>query len=129
MKREWSSDGPTEITLRDVDVATIVGIGFGVGLVSGAIWGYRKGSLDEEQAMSAAALGSAALFATFLLNVEYMKRPKVVEITPEMIKEAEEDQRNWEEMEAEMDGEEPSQRALTQEEIDRIKKDHPWFGQ
>ena len=124
MRKEWGSDGPREIHLRDIDVASIIGIGFGVGLVAGAIAGYRKGTLDEEQATTAAALGSATLFATFLINVEYRKKmkdkqdePQVVEITPEMIKEAETKSAEWEDEET----------YLSQEEIDKIKKDHPWF--
>jgi len=124
MRKEWGSDGPREIHLRDIDVASIIGIGFGVGLVAGAIAGYRKGTLNEEQATTAAALGSATLFATFLINVDYLKKMKdepktqVVEITPDMIKEAETKSAEWEDSE-----------YLSQDEIDKIKKDHPWFSE
>ena len=122
MNWNWESTAPKEIHLRDIDVATLVGIGFGVGAVVGAILGFRKGTLNEHQAGTAAALGAAALFATFLVNVEYVKNPKIVDVSPEAIMEAEA---------AAEEGIEPDvvdTDILTDTELDRIRKDYPWFS-
>lgn len=121
MNWDWELAAPKEIHLRDIDVATLVGIGFGVGAVVGAIIGFRKGTLNEHQAGTAAALGAATLFATFIVNVEYVKNPKVVDVSPEAIREAED---------AADGGVEPDvvdTDVLTEAEMDRIRRDYPWF--
>jgi len=118
MKRTWKSENSREIRLRDIDVASLFGVTLGVGLVGGAIIGYRKGSLDEEHATATAALVSAALFATFLVNVEYMKKPKVIEVPSQAVVKA-----------PDTDEAHDPMGGLSEQEIERIKEEFPWFGE